>query len=59
MGIIEELALDFEERYERAIRNGFDPDEVWSRIRSQSEWHELAHDFRALFVMRSPRSRVP
>ncbi len=45
--IIEELALDLEDRYENAIRSGVDPDEAWHRIQADVEWHKLALDFRA------------
>src|ERR1022692_4073305 len=36
--VIEELALDFEERYKSAIRGGLDPSEAWRKIQSQTEW---------------------
>lgn len=49
--IVEEIALDFEERYERAIRDGLDPDEAWSKIQSQIEWPKAALDFRAALAL--------
>ena len=44
--IIEEISLDFEERYERAIREGLDPAEAWRRIEGQI--HELSLEFRSI-----------
>jgi len=63
--IIEELALDFEERYECAIRDGFDSDEAWSKIQSQTEWPKLTLDLRAMLApsttwrLDSPESSNP
>lgn len=52
--IIEELALDFEERYENAMRGGLGPGEAWRKIQSQMEWPRLALDFRAMLATAQP-----
>ncbi|MGA2579283.1 MAG: ABC transporter permease [Bryobacteraceae bacterium] len=52
--IIEELALDFEERYKSAIRGGLDPGEAWRKIQSQTEWPKLARDFTAMLASAQP-----
>ncbi len=52
--VIEELALDFEERYKSAIRGGLDPGEAWRKIQSQTEWPKLARDFTALLASAPP-----
>src|ERR1039458_8263963 len=52
--VIEELALDFEERYKSAIRGGLDPSEAWRKIQSQTEWPKLARDFTAMLASAQP-----
>ncbi len=52
--IVEELALDFEQRYENAIRGGLDPGEAWCRVQSQVEWPKLACDFTAMLASARP-----
>jgi hypothetical protein len=52
--VIEELALDFEERYKSAIRGGLDPAEAWRKIQSQTEWPKLAHAFTATLASAPP-----
>src|SRR5689334_18097030 len=46
--IIEELALDFQERYERALRNGLSPEEAWREVRNHARpWNQLCDELRA------------
>jgi predicted permease len=52
--VIEELALDFEERYKSAVRGGLDPGEAWRKIQSQTEWPKLARDFTAMLASARP-----
>jgi len=52
--VIEELALDFEERYKSALRGGLDPGEAWRKIQSQTEWPQLARDFTAMLASAEP-----
>jgi hypothetical protein len=43
--IVEEVALEFEERYERALRNGLDPEQAWQEVRDHARpWHELGRE---------------
>src|SRR5262252_2279871 len=43
--IVEELALDFEESYQRALRRGLGPDEAWQEVKDHARpWHELAQE---------------
>ena len=46
--IVEELALDFQESYERALRSGLNPDEAWQEVRNQARpWRELGEELRS------------
>ena len=45
--IVEELALEFEERYEREIRKGCDPARALREIADEFEWPRLRTDLRA------------
>lgn len=45
--IVEELALDFDDRYQRAIREGLDPERAWGQIQNQTEWQKVERGFRA------------
>jgi predicted permease len=43
--IVEELALEFEELYERAIRRGLDPEAAWQEVKETARpWHELGQE---------------
>ena len=43
--LVEELALEFQESYERALRRGLNPDEAWQDVRNhERSWRELADD---------------
>ena len=46
--IIEELALDFEERYKNLIHGGLDPSQAWRQIQGQTEWPKLALNLRTI-----------
>jgi predicted permease len=45
--IVEELALEFQERYEGALRNGSTPEEAWTEVTTNARpWHQLAEELR-------------
>src|SRR5260370_36334053 len=45
--VVEELALEFEENYERALRTGLSPDQAWREVRDRARsWRELGDDLR-------------
>ena len=47
--IVEELALELQEKYERAVRNGLTPDQAWAEVTSRSRpWEELADELRGV-----------
>lgn len=43
--ILEEIALDLEERYQRLVRNGADPEESWRQIQDSTDWLATAREF--------------
>jgi predicted permease len=46
--IVEELALDLQESYERALRSGLDPEQAWLEVRKHSgSWTRLAEELRS------------
>jgi predicted permease len=46
--IVEELALDFQESYERALRSGLSPEQAWQEVRDHARsWRELGEDLRS------------
>jgi hypothetical protein len=48
--IVEEIAIEFEERYERAIKGGLTPEEAWKVVQKDPQsWRELSNDLRAIF----------
>jgi putative ABC transport system permease protein len=48
--IFEEIAIEFEERYERAIQGGMTPEEAWAVVQKDPEaWRELSDELRAIF----------
>jgi putative ABC transport system permease protein len=56
--IVEEIAIEFEERYERALRGGMTPEEAWAVVQKDPEaWRELSNELRAIFG--EDRSRSP
>src|SRR5262252_8509979 len=43
--IVEEVALEFEERYNRALRNGLDPEQAWQEVKDHARpWSELRQE---------------
>jgi predicted permease len=45
--VVEELALEFQENYERALRNGLSPEDAWNEVRGRAKpWDELARELR-------------
>jgi putative ABC transport system permease protein len=43
--IVEELAADFEQRYERALRAGMTPQQAWEEVtRQEPDWREFASE---------------
>jgi predicted permease len=45
--IVEELALEFQESYERALRRGLNPEEAWQDVRNhERSWRKLADELR-------------
>src|SRR5260370_38595638 len=45
--VVEELALEFEENYERALRTGLSPDQAWREVRDRARsWREWGDDLR-------------
>ncbi|MBV8730011.1 MAG: ABC transporter permease, partial [Acidobacteriia bacterium] len=56
--IIEELALELDERYQRAIRNGVSPEEAWGDIQSHTRsWTELGKELDS--VLNDPQPEPP
>jgi hypothetical protein len=56
--VIEELALEFEESYERALANGSTPEEAWRLVvQNAPPWRELAVGLQS--ELRDPVSRTP
>jgi predicted permease len=44
--IVEEIALDLEERYRRLVHDGIDPEEAWRQIQESTDWPATARAFR-------------
>jgi len=59
--IIEELALEFEERYNRALGRGLDPEAAWQEVIAHTRpWHELGQELRSAFAQQRPKpDQVP
>jgi hypothetical protein len=48
--IVEEIAIEFEERYERAIQGGLTPEEAWEVVKKDPQsWWDLSNDLRSIF----------
>jgi predicted permease len=43
--IVEEIGLDLEERYQRLVRNGADPEEAWRQIQDSTDWPATLREF--------------
>jgi predicted permease len=58
--IVEELALEFEESYERALANGSTPEEAWQQVVQHAiPWHQLAEQLRSELRETNPVAPVP
>ena len=58
--IVEELALEFEESYERALANGSTPEEAWQRVVEHAiPWQQLAEQLRSELRESNPVAPVP
>src|SRR5215475_12145510 len=56
--IVEELALEFQENYERALRNGLTPEQAWAEVRSHARpWDVSGRELRS--VLREPFATEP
>src|SRR5262249_20256300 len=43
--IVEELALDFEQNYQRALKRGLGPDQAWQEVKDHARpWKELGQE---------------
>src|SRR5215469_16014244 len=51
--IIEELALDLDERYQRAVRNGLTDEHAWLEVTQNRSWHDLGKELCS--VLSEPR----
>ena len=46
--IVEELALEFQESYERALRRGLNPEQAWQEVRNHARsWRELGDELQS------------
>ena len=60
MEIVEELALEFQESYERAIRAGLTPEEAWKEMRDHARpWRELGDELRSVLGERQGKAPEP
>jgi len=57
--VVEELALELEERYQRAIQEGMTPQAAWRSVRSRIAWDNLADDLRSVLENDRPQAREP
>jgi predicted permease len=58
--IIEEVALEFEERYQRALRNGLDPEQAWQEVRDHARpWDELGQELLTALGEHQPEPQDP
>jgi putative ABC transport system permease protein len=56
--IVEELALEFEAKYERAIGSGLTPEQAWESVTNRAElWRDLGDELRLALNERRPNSR--
>ena len=59
-GIVEELALEFEETYERALASGSTPEDAWQQVVQHAiPWHQLAEQLRSELRETNPVAPVP
>ncbi|HKE22593.1 MAG TPA: hypothetical protein VKB88_09405, partial [Bryobacteraceae bacterium] len=46
--VVEELALELEERYQRALRGGLDEEQAWAEVRGAAgDWREVTDELRS------------
>ena len=58
--VVEELALDFEESYERALRRGLNTEQAWQEVRDQARpWSELGDELRLALDERPAEAPEP
>jgi predicted permease len=58
--IVEELALDFQESYERALRSGLTPEQAWTHVRDHARsWRELGEELRSALKTRPVEASGP
>jgi hypothetical protein len=57
--IVEEIALDLEERYQRLVRNGTDPEEAWRQIQDSADWPATAREFMGVLRPDAASHREP
>ena len=56
--IMEEMALEFEERYQRELRAGLTPEQAWRETQKDAPvWHELGNEL--LMALSEPRAELP
>src|SRR5262249_40949480 len=51
--VMEELALEFQERYEHALDDGLTPDEAWHEVQTHAQWAKLGYDIRSVLQKRT------
>jgi len=56
--VVEELALELEERYERALRNGLAPEQAWLEVTQNRSWQNLGEELRTI-LGEPPHEPVP
>jgi len=56
--IVEELALEFQESYESALRRGLSPEDAWKQIHTRS-WQELCEELRSALGEPTVQFREP
>ena len=55
--IVEELALEFEQKYERAINGGLTPEQAWESITNRAGlWSDLSNELRSALNERQAKS---
>ena len=56
--IVEELALELEERYQRSLRNGRNAEQAWAEVRGGAhDWREVAEELRS--ALAEPHVEAP
>lgn len=57
--IIEELAVELEDRYEKELRGGAGPEQAWRSVTEKIDWPLLARDFAEILKEETPHSAAP